>query len=76
MGRWIRTLETAMEGAPKHPVQWIMLASELCGLIRAHLEVEEEVLFPILDAKVAASDLRPPRSLSSPHPTKADTAIA
>jgi hemerythrin-like domain-containing protein len=75
MGRWLRKFEASMSAPLKHPAHGIILASELFGLIRAHLEVEEEVLFPILDAKAKAADLRPPPELTSPHPTAADTSL-
>jgi hemerythrin-like domain-containing protein len=77
IGRWLADLEDALGGArsgtSKNPVRWIIQAIELLGLVRAHLEVEEVVLFPILDAKATPAELRPPNALSAPRATKAAT---
>jgi hemerythrin-like domain-containing protein len=75
MGRWVRKLEAARARAVGQPVHWVIQAGELLGLLRAHLEVEEEVLFPILDDKARADELRPPKSLSTLRPTTADAEL-
>lgn len=52
VGRWIDELGAESEKAEPDPVAFARRADNLLGLIGAHFEEEEEVLLPLLDAKM------------------------
>lgn len=55
--RWAELSAMASEAAPD-VVEFRRLARELIGLLRAHLELEEELIDPLLDRALSPSDVR------------------
>lgn len=65
--RWIAGLERrAAEGSPD-AAAFARDAGHLVGLLRAHFEVEEEVLLPVLDAAMTAEEFEREVGSKMPH---------
>jgi hemerythrin-like domain-containing protein len=54
--RWIAGLERAAAEPSPDAAAFARDAGHLVGLLRAHFEVEEEVLLPVLDAAMTAEE--------------------
>jgi hemerythrin-like domain-containing protein len=56
--RWIADLETEAARPSPDPAAFSQKAVHLVGLLRAHFEVEEQVLLPILDATMTPAEFK------------------
>ena len=57
IGRWIGELEAAATAEALDPVAFTRKTDRVLGLITAHFEEEEEVLLPILDARMTREEV-------------------
>lgn len=56
VGRWIGALREIQAGASPDARAFARQATKLIGLIQAHFEDEEEVLLPVIDAKMSKAE--------------------
>jgi hemerythrin-like domain-containing protein len=56
LGRWIDELAREAEESTSDPRVFARRAERILGLIAAHMEVEEEVILPILDGSMTARE--------------------
>jgi len=56
--RWVHLLDERAASSPPDAAGFVRQAYELVGLLRAHFEVEETLLLPILDRKMSRDQFR------------------